>query len=107
VTLHDDPERDTDDHGDDPRADGTPERHGRPVEAGGDPPDHEADRERPQHPDEARGPGIFVVAPPADRDEHHEHRGVGERSHPDRYVAFAHWAIVADVLGRRPIGASG
>ena len=46
------------------------------------------------------------MAAPPDRHEQHEHRGVGERRHPDRNVTLAHWAILADVLGRRPIQAS-
>ena len=103
MILHDDPQHDADEHGDEPRDQGPPRRQRRAVQAGDDPAGHEPDRERPEHPEEAVHPGVLVVAPPADGHEHQQYRDVGERGNPDRYVALAHWAILADVLGRRPI----
>jgi hypothetical protein len=106
VTLHRDPQDDSDGHGDHPCEGGAPVGHGRPGEAAGNPPDHEADGERPQHAEEAGHPGILVMAATPDRDERDEHQEVGERGDPGRDSRFVHFAIVADLLGRRPIQAS-
>jgi len=101
--LHDDPQEDTDQHGHPARGKRATPRQRRAVQAGDDPPDGKPDREGPQHPEEALHPGVLVMASPTDGHEHQQHRDIGERGNPDRYVTLAHWAILADVLGRRPI----